>query len=63
MNNSYIIVWVFAAVLLILVYRKKGYVGVKKSTFFAGNQALSISKKMPFALLTAAFITQLVPFE
>ena len=43
MNNSYIIVWVFAAVLLILVYRKKGYVGVKKSTFFAGNQALSIS--------------------
>ena len=63
MNTSYVIVWVFAAILSIMVVRKKGYIGLKKSTFFAGTQALSISKKMPFALLTAAFIAQLVPIE
>ena len=63
MNTSYVIVWVFVAILSIMVVRKKGYIGLKKSTFFAGNQALSISKKMPFALLTAAFIAQLVPID
>ena len=30
---------------------------------FAGNQAISIQSKMPFALLSAAFIAQIVPIE
>ena len=54
---------VFVFALTILVIKNKGYKGIKKSGVFAGNQAISIGRKMPFALLSAAFIAQIVPIE
>ena len=56
MISGYIIVWFFVFALTILVIKNKGYKGIKKSGVFAGNQAISIGRKMPFALLSAAFI-------
>lgn len=63
MISGYIIVWFFVFALTILVIKNKGYKGIKKSGVFAGNQAISIGRKMPFALLSAAFIAQIVPIE
>ena len=63
MISGYIIVWFFVFALAILVFKNKGYKGIKKSGVFAGNQAISIGRKMPFALLSAAFIAQIVPIE
>ena len=54
MISGYIIVWFFVFALTILVIKNKGYKGIKKSGVFAGNQAISIGRKMPFALLSAA---------
>ena len=56
MISGYIIVWFFVFALTILVIKNKGYKGIKKSGVFAGNQAISIGRKLPFALLSAAFI-------
>ena len=63
MITGYILVWVFVFVLGFLVYSNKGVDGLKRSGKFAGHQAISISRKMPFALLSAAFIAQIVPIE
>ena len=63
MITGYIIVWIFVFVLGFLVYNSKGVDGLKRSGKFAGNQAINISRKMPFALLTAAFIAQSAPVE
>ena len=63
MITGYILVWVFVFVLGFLVYSNKGVDGLKRSGKFAGHQAISISRKMPFALLTAAFIAQIAPVE
>ena len=54
MISGYIIVWFFVFALTILVIKNKGYKGIKKSGVFAGNQAISIGRKMPFALLSAS---------
>ena len=61
MITGYIIVWIFVFVLGILVYNNKGVDGLKRSGKFAGNQAINISRKMPFALLIAAFIAAYMP--
>ena len=57
MISGYIIVWFFVFALTILVIKNKGYKGIKKSGVFAGNQAISIGRKMPFTLLCFLTIT------
>ena len=55
--------WAIVAGLAVAVHRRRGRAGVKQGGAFALKQAKDLSMRLPFALLTAAFLGEALPME
>ncbi|CAI8365823.1 MAG: Uncharacterised protein [Halieaceae bacterium] len=55
--------WAVVAGLGVAVHQRRGRVGVKQGGAFAWKQAKGLSLRLPFALLTAAFLSESLPME
>ncbi|MEL6204335.1 MAG: hypothetical protein AAFR47_03355 [Pseudomonadota bacterium] len=56
-------IWVALAALTWAVHARKGRPGVEAGAGFAWRTAKSLSVRLPFALLTAAFLAEALPVE
>jgi uncharacterized membrane protein YraQ (UPF0718 family) len=61
LDGSLIVMWAGVAVLILVTWRKKGWIGVREG--FTGTWGLSntVIKIIPFALLAATIFTQMIP--
>ena len=55
--------WAIVAGLAVAVHRRRGRAGVKQGGAFALKQAKDLAMRLPFALLTAAFLGEALPVE
>ncbi|WP_375688130.1 hypothetical protein [Pseudooceanicola sp. LIPI14-2-Ac024] len=58
-----IFIWAIVLVLGVLVYRRHGGAGLSGAGADAFGTARTLMLRLPFALLTASFLVQLVPVE
>lgn len=57
------VLWAIVACLAVAVHQRRGRAGVKQGAGFAWTQAKGLSLRLPFALLTAAFLGEALPVE
>ena len=58
-----VFLWAIVAGLGVAVHKRRGRAGVKQGGAFALKQAKDLSLRLPFALLTAAFLGEALPVE
>jgi len=63
MMAALIFIWAIVLVLGVLVYRRLGGAGISGAGADAFGTARTLMLRLPFALLTASFLVQLVPVE
>ena len=58
-----VFLWTVVACVAVAVHQRRGGAGVKQGSAFAWKQAKDISIRLPFALLTASFLSEALPIE